>query len=197
MKPIQIYKKLLKKFGKQYWWPAASENPQFEIIIGAILTQQTAWKNVEKAIANLRERKLLEPKKLADANLKTIEKLVKPTGFYKQKARRIWKIAKYLQKNYKGNLDRFFSRHMGEIREELLSLDGVGNETADSILLYAGGKLVFPIDSYTVRLCKSLKIAEGNYEKLRGFFENSLPKDLEVYKELHALIVEWGKTREK
>jgi endonuclease-3 related protein len=197
MKPIQIYRKLLRKFGKQYWWPAASQNPKFEIIVGAVLTQQTAWKNVEKAIANLRERELLEPKKLAAANLKTVEKLVKPTSFYKQKARRIWKIAKYLQKNYKGDFNTFFRRQTKDIRKELLSLEGVGNETADSILLYAGGKLVFPIDNYTVRLCKSLKIAEGNYEKLRGFFENSLPKDLEVYKELHALIVEWGKTREK
>jgi endonuclease-3 related protein len=197
MKPIQIYRKLLRKFGRQYWWPTASKNPKFEIIVGAILTQQTAWKNVERAIANLRERELLEPKKLAAANLKTIEKLVRPTGFYKQKARRIWKIARYLQKSCKGDLDTFFNRHSEEIRKELLYLEGVGNETADSILLYAGGKLIFPIDNYTVRLCKKLRIAKGNYNELQNFFQMNLPKDLEVYKELHALIVEWGKTREK
>jgi len=197
MRLIQIYKKLLKKFGKQDWWPAASDNPRFEIIIGAILTQQTTWKNVEKAIANLREKKLLEPKRLANADLKTIEKLVRHTGFYRQKARRIWNIAKYLQKNYKGGLDLFFNRPTKEIREDLLLLDGIGDETADSILLYAGNKLIFPIDNYTVRLCKELKIAEGSYKKLQSFFHNNLPKDLEIYKEFHALIVESGKAYRK
>ena len=187
----EIYQNLLKHFGKQYWWPAET---RFEVIIGAILTQQTTWKNVELAIKNLKDRGLLDPHSLATAPLNHIEALIRHTGFYRQKARRIINFSQYLVAKYDRSLDKFFNRPKEQIRRELLSLEGIGLETADSILLYAADKLSFPIDAYTIRLCERLGMKELQYEKLREFFENSLPRDLEVYKEFHALIDKLGKT---
>ena len=189
MDAIKIYDKLLKHFGKQYWWPA--ETP-FEVIVGAILTQQTTWRNVEKAIDNLKNNNLMTPGAIANAPLETIEKAIYPSGFYKQKALRIKKISEYLSNNYNGNLDEFFSRDTMDVRKELLELDGVGFETADSILLYAGNKEIFVIDAYTRRMCKCKNIG-GDYETLRCLFEENLPIDVEIYKEYHALIVELWK----
>lgn len=189
MNPLKIYYKLLNHFGKQGWWPA--ETP-FEVIIGAVLTQQTSWRNVEKAIDKLKNNNLMTPEAIANADIKTLEKTVYSSGFYKQKALRIKKISEYLVKNYNGNLNDFFSRDAIKIRNELLKLSGVGFETADSILLYAGNKEIFVVDAYTKRLCKCHSI-DGNYEKLRHFFEHDLPRDREIYKEFHALIVELGK----
>jgi len=185
----KIYNKLLNHFGKQDWWPA--ETP-FEVIVGAILTQQTQWSNVEKAIENLKNNNLMTPAAIANADIETLEKAVYPSGFYKQKALRIKKISEYLLNNYNGNLDNFFSGDTKDIRKELLKLDGIGLETADSILLYSGNKKIFVIDAYTKRMCKCCGV-NGNYEALRYFFENHLPRDVEIYKEYHALIVELGK----
>ena len=188
---IQVYLKLLERFGKQYWWPAET---RFEVIIGAFLTQQTTWKNVELAIKNLKAEELLDPHSLATAPLKHVEALIRNTGFYRQKARRIVNFSKYLVTKYDGSLDKIFTKSTEQLRRELLSLEGIGPETADSILLYAADRLTFPIDAYTIRLCKRLEIKDLKYEDLRIFFENSLPKDLEVYKEFHALIDKLGKT---
>jgi len=182
---------LLKHFGKQYWWPAET---RFEVIIGAILTQQTTWKNVESAIENLKNGELLEPHSLATALLNNVETLIRHTGFYRQKARRIINFSQYLVTKYKGSLDRFFNGPQEQIRRELLSLEGIGPETADSILLYAGNRLTFPIDAYTTRLCERLGIKELDYETLREFFESNLPRDSQIYKEFHALIDKLGKT---
>ena len=187
----EIYQKLLKHFGKQYWWPAET---RFEVIIGAILTQQTTWKNVESAIENLKDKGLLESHSLATAPLNHVEILIRHTGFYRQKARRIVNFSKFLVTKYNGSLDKFFNRPMEQIQRELLSLEGIGHETADSILLYAANRLAFPIDAYTIRLCKRLGIKELKYETLREFFESNLPSDLEIYKEFHALIDKLGKT---
>jgi len=187
----QIYRKLLKHLGKQYWWPAET---RFEVIIGAILTQQTTWKNVEIAIENLKDKGLLDPISLATAPLDHVEALIRHTGFYRQKARRIINFSKYLVTKYDGSLDKFFSGPQKQIRRELLSLKGIGQETADSILLYAADRLTFPIDAYTKRLCERLGIKELKYETLRKFFESNLPRDLETYKEFHALIDKLGKT---
>lgn len=187
----KIYQKLLKHYGKQYWWPAET---RFEIIIGAILTQQTTWKNVELAIRNLKDAGLLGSHSLAKAPSNNVEALIRHTGFYRQKARRIINFAQYLVDKYDGSLDKFFNGPEDQIRRELLLLEGVGPETADSILLYAADRLSFPIDAYTIRLCERLGIKELQYEKLREFFENSLPRDLETYKEFHALIDKLGKT---
>ncbi|PKP53213.1 MAG: endonuclease [Candidatus Altiarchaeales archaeon HGW-Altiarchaeales-3] len=190
MDPEKIYYKLLKHFGKQNWWPAKT---RFEVIIGAILTQQTTWKNVEKAICNLKKLKLITPVRIAKADIAALEKAVYSTGFYKQKASRLKKFSEYLIENYNGNLDKFFSRNTKSIRTELLKLDGIGFETADSILLYAGGKEIFVIDAYTKRMCKCHGISNDNYENLRCFFEDNLERDVEIYKEYHAMIVELGK----
>ena len=191
MKPLHIYKKLLKHFGKQYWWPAET---RFEVIIGAFLTQQTNWKNAKIAIKNLKDKKLLNPNSLSTAPPSHVEALIRQSGFYRQKTRRIIKFSQYLITNHDGSLDKFFSGPKEQIRRELLSLEGIGPETADSILLYAADKLSFPIDAYTVRLYERLGIKELQYRKLKEFFESSLPKDLETYKELHALIDMLGKT---
>ena len=187
---IQIYQKLLNHFGKQHWWPAET---RFEVIVGAILTQQTNWRSVERAIENLKYRGLLNLHSLATASLNQIEASLRYLNFFRQKARRINNFSKYLVEKY-GFLDKFFGKPTEEIREELLSLKGIGPETADSILLYAADRLIFPIDAYTIRLCKRLGVKDLKYGDLRRFFENSLPKDLEVYKEFHALIDKLGKT---
>jgi endonuclease-3 related protein len=126
------------------------------------------------------------------ASTDQIEASIKNLNFFRQKARRIKEFSKHIEKY--GSLDEFLSRPTEEIREELLSLRGIGPETADSILLYAADKLVFPIDAYTIRLCRRLGIKELKYEKLRRFFEANLPRELEVYKEFHALIDKVGKT---
>ncbi len=188
---VQIYQKLLKHFGKQYWWPAET---RFEVIIGAILTQQTTWKNVELAIENLKDEGLLDPHSLASAPLNHVEALIRHTGFYRQKARRIINFSRHLVTKYAGFLDKFFIGPHEQIRRELLSLEGIGPETADSLLLYAADILTFPIDAYTIRLCKRLGAKDLKYEDLRKVFENNLPRDLEVYKEFHALIDKLGKT---
>lgn len=191
IKLIEIYESLLTYFGKRYWWPAET---RFEVIVGAILTQNTAWKNVEKAILNLKKNKMMDNKKIANMSIKKLEKLIQPSGFYKQKAKRLKKFCVYLEKNYESDLDSFFNRNTAEIRNELLSLSGIGNETADSILLYAGDKKKFVIDAYTMRMCGRLGIFNGkDYNEYQKFFESNLPKNLELYKEFHALIVELGK----
>ena len=186
-----IYQKLLKHFGRQYWWPAET---RFEVIIGAILTQQTTWKNVELAIDNLKDKGLLDPHLLATAPLNHVEALIRHTGFYRQKARRIINFSKYLVTKYDGSLEDFFDKPTEQLRRELLSLEGIGLETADSILLYAADRLTFPIDAYTVRICERLGIKGRRYEALRKYFESNLPHDLEIYKEFHALIDKLGKT---
>jgi len=191
MNPLHIYKKLLKHFGKQYWWPAETI---FEVIIGAFLTQQTNWKNVELSIKNLKNKGILEAHLLATTPLSQVETLIRQSGFYKQKVRRITNFSQYLVTKYDGSLAKLFNGPQKQIRQELLSLEGIGPETADSILLYAADRLRFPIDAYTIRLCKRLGIKELQYDKLREFFESNLPRDLETYKELHALIDMLGKT---
>jgi endonuclease-3 related protein len=194
MNLVRIYQELSGCFGKQKWWPTQSKNPEFEIIIGAILTQQTKWSNVEKAIINLKMKNLLNPRNLINSRLNEIESLIKMTGFYRQKAGRIKYFSEYLVKNYNGSLDNFFNKSTEEIRKELLSLNGIGKETADSILLYAAKKLIFPVDAYTKRMCKRLGFKESEYEEIRMLFENSLPRNLEIYNEMHALIVKLGKS---
>jgi endonuclease-3 related protein len=191
-KLMNIYKKLLRHFGPQHWWPAET---RFEVIVGAILTQNTAWKNVEKAIKNLKKEKMLNCKKIANMNIRKLEKMIQASGFYRQKAERLKKFCKYLDKNYDSDLNKFFDRNTDEIRNELLSLNGIGNETADSILLYAGEKLKFVIDAYTLRMCERTGITETKtYGELQSFFEKNLPENIELYKEFHALIVELGKS---
>jgi endonuclease-3 related protein len=179
-----IYNKLLNRLGHQQWWPA---DTPFEVVIGAILTQQTKWENVERAIQNLKERGLLEPGPLSKAGIPELEMLVRCTGFYRQKANRLKNISAFFSWN-----PDLFEKQSNELRNILLSLNGIGEETADSIVLYAADKPSFVIDAYTKRICKCLGI-EGDYGKLQSVFEQSIPRDVPLYKEFHALIVEYGK----
>ena len=205
--PQILYQTLLENFGKQNWWPIDksyheknNSDPRFETIIGAILTQNTAWLNVEKALDNLKSENLMDIKKISDINIKLLQKMIKPSGFFNQKAKRLKNIASYLHKNYQDDLDCFFSRNLYEIREELLSLYGIGPETADSILLYAGGMPIFVVDSYTKRICKRLPLDTNiSYDEIQEYFERNIRKDhskkeiAQIYNELHALIVRLAK----
>jgi endonuclease-3 related protein len=184
MEPMHIYMALLERFGKQGWWPASS---RFEVVVGAILTQNTNWRNVEKAVANLRKAGILNQRKISRAKKRRIEALIRPSGFYRQKAGRLKSIARwFISADLKMSTER--------LREELLAIKGVGKETADSIILYAFNKPVFVIDAYTRRMCDRHGLVKGDdYEDYRSFFEKNLPKDVELYKEFHALIVELGK----
>src|SRR5688572_9196051 len=145
----EYYQTLMRAHGPQNWWPARS---RFEIIVGAFLTQNTAWVNVEQAMANLRAARALSPAAIGDMPLRKLHVLVRPSGYHRQKALRLKQFVRFLDKRYGGSLKRMFARPTEELRAELLSLNGVGPETADSILLYAGGHEVFPVDAYTRRI---------------------------------------------
>lgn len=180
---LGLYSGLKTRYGKQSWWPAES---RFEVVAGALLTQNTSWKNVEKAIANLKEAEALSPEKIILMRPAKLESLIRPSGFYRQKAGRLKLLAeKYLEIEKRGPPPS---------RGELLAVDGVGKETADSILLYAYGLPHFVIDAYTRRFCAHHRLPAGKgYDDYKRFFESSLPRSVPLYKEYHALIVEWGK----
>jgi len=188
--PLKIYQKLLKHFGKQKWWPATTK---FEVIIGTILTQRTNWKNVDKAIQRLKEAKKLNILSLATEEKRYIEDLIHPSGFYKQKTERLILLSRYILENYEGGLHSFFRKSIKEMRRELLSLKGIGPETADSILLYSAEKLILPIDAYTLRIFTRIRGNVDNYSQMQRYLMDELPEEIEVYKEFHALIVKLGK----
>ncbi|MEO0106396.1 MAG: endonuclease III domain-containing protein [candidate division WOR-3 bacterium] len=188
---MDIYEHLFNTFGAQHWWPG--ESP-FEIMIGAILTQNTNWQNVEKAINNIKKADLLHPHKLL-ANKDKIPKLIKPSGFYKLKSKRLIAFLKYFVERYGGDVKNFSQKETDYLRDELLSISGIGPETADSILLYALNRPVFVVDAYTRRILSRHKLINENwdYEQIRKFFENNLPADTQLYNEYHALLVRLGK----
>ena len=204
---LLIYKKLYSKYSPQGWWPLTikgykskhhvgrpkKDKHRFEIIIGAILTQNTNWKNVEKAIYNLSKNDLIDIKKISKVNQKKLGELIRPAGYYNQKAERLKIIANYILKNYKGNISSFFKKDMKELREELLKIKGIGPETADSIVLYAAEKPVFVIDAYTKRIFERLGFKGNDYDEWQRLFMDSLKKDVNTFKEYHALLVELGK----
>jgi len=182
---LSLYTRLLSEYGPQHWWPADS---QYEVVVGALLTQNTNWRNVEKAIANLKDAGVLSPEAILKTRNPELEALIRPSGFYRQKAERLKLLtAKYAE---------ILGRDSPPTREELLEVKGVGKETADSILLYAFGLPYFVIDAYTRRFCAHHRLFEGKeYDDYRSFFESSLPRSVPLYREYHALIVEWGKDR--
>ena len=185
-KLLQIYNELLKQFGPQHWWPADSA---YEVVVGAILTQNTNWKNVEKVINSLKKENKLNEKAILEITISELENLIRSSGFYKQKAERL-KLAtkKWFELKDKNDLS------IDVLRKELLSVKGIGKETADSIILYAFEKPIFVIDAYTRRFCKKyFNFESKNYDEYRTFFEDNLSQDLELFKEYHALIVEWAK----
>jgi endonuclease III related protein len=169
----RYYQTLYRAWGLQHWWPAET---QFEVIVGAYLTQNTAWTNVEKALANLRAAEALSIGGIREIRLAKLERLVRPSGYFRQKAKRLKAFVTFLDKNYGGSLDTLFSQPTDTLREKLLELNGVGPETADSILLYAGNHPVFVVDAYTRRILDRHKILpeKTNYEEIRGLFEHAL-----------------------
>lgn len=189
---LDIYDRLFKSFGKQYWWPGDTD---FEIVIGAILTQNTNWTNVEKAIKNLKEAKVFTPGKLHEIDIKRLAELIRPSGYFNVKARRLKNFIEWLFLKYNGSLPNMFKQDYVALREELLSVNGIGRETADSILLYAARKPTFVIDAYTKRvLVRHELIPEDyEYEEMKAFFEENLPEDVSLYNEYHALLVRVGK----
>jgi endonuclease-3 related protein len=174
------------------WWPA--ETP-FEVMVGAILTQNTAWTNVEKAIAGLKARDLMRPERLAALDPAELAALIRPAGYFNVKARRLRALLDYFLKGYGGDVRRMRREETGRLREGLLSVNGVGPETADSVLLYALGRPVFVIDAYTRRVFHRLgpTAADASYDDLQRMFGAALPRDAGLYNEYHALIVALGK----
>ena len=194
MEIMELYVELRKKLGRQEWWPTKSNNEKEEILIGAILTQQTKWENVEKAIDNLMRNDLLSLSGIANASTKRLEELIKPCGFSKLKAKRLKQVAKLILKQY-SSLEELLKLPLDSARKTLLALPGIGYETCDAVLLYAGNKPIFVVDRYTHRIFVRLGLWRGryNYERLRKFVEAKLPKKLAIYKEFHALIDEFAK----
>lgn len=168
-----FYRQLFRLWGRQHWWPAQS---RFEVIIGAYLTQNTAWTNVERALANLRRARLLHLNGVRAVPVAELEQLIRPAGYFRQKAARLKTFVNFLDTHYAGSLDRMFARSTAELRQELLALHGIGPETADSILLYAGGHPVFVVDAYTRRLLERHRLLPHNapYEEIRLLFEQAL-----------------------
>ncbi|HEY4715867.1 MAG TPA: endonuclease III domain-containing protein [bacterium] len=188
----KTYKKLFTAFGPQHWWPG---DTPFEVIVGAILTQNTAWTNVEKAIHNLKKAKLLTPGKLHDLSQDEIAKYIRPAGYFNIKAKRLKHFLNYLFDNYGGNLKKMFKKRTDALRRELLSVNGIGPETADSILLYAGNHPVFVVDAYTKRIFSRHQVvkADAEYHDIQELFMKNLPHDVKMFNEYHALIVKAGK----
>lgn len=192
IKLYNIYNILYKLYGPRDWWPA---NSPFEVIVGAILTQNTSWKNAEKAIANLKANSRLSPAKLYKISKYKLATLIKPCGYYNIKATRLKHFIEYLIENYKGSLNKFFSYSTPDIRRKLLAIKGIGPETADSILLYAANRPVFVVDAYTKRILERQGLIKPNavYEQIQELFEDNLPKSSKLFNEYHALIVQHGK----
>jgi len=190
---VDIYTALLDHFGPQQWWPG--ETP-FEVMVGAVLTQNTNWTNVSRAIANLQEENLLSLAALANLPEAVLAEKIRPSGYYNLKARRLKNLLALISREEPaGDLDRFFSRETLILREKLLSVKGIGPETADSILLYAAQKPVFVVDAYTYRMLTrhGLIGEETDYAEMQDLFMGNLPADVKLYNEFHALIVRLGK----
>jgi endonuclease-3 related protein len=188
----EYYNSLFCTLGPQHWWPGKS---RFEVIVGTILTQSTAWRNVERAISNLRTEKMLTPGALERVTFERLARLLRPSGYFRQKARKLKAFAEFLRKDFQGSLARMFRTPTAELRRRLLDVHGIGPETADSILLYAGGHPVFVVDAYTKRiLVRHSWVGEkSGYEEMREFFENNFDRDAAQFNEFHALIVQTGK----
>jgi endonuclease-3 related protein len=191
-KLMYMFDLMLDHFGPQHWWPGETE---LEIMVGAILTQNTNWNNVERAIYKLKKDNLLSMKALHSISQEELAKKIRPAGYYNIKAGRLKNLIKSLTERYEGNIDNFLNEETLELREFLLSVKGVGPETADSIILYAANRPLFVIDAYTYRILNRHNMVDDSmtYDELQGLFMDNLPEDYELYNEFHALIVRTGK----
>lgn len=202
----KVYDKLLKEYGKQGWWPVTpagklkpeysggpvNQKQQLEVMLGAILTQNTAWKNVEKALINLNRAKLIDADKLGKMPAKRLSELIRPSGYFNQKAKKLKALAAFLKEN---PLDKLEKMQTAKLRRLLLEVKGIGPETADSMILYAFNKASFVVDAYTKRIFSRLGALDKNakYGEIQELFHQNLTKRRQLYNEYHALIVEHGK----
>ena len=186
---IQVFELLYAAYGPLHWWPA--EAP-FEVCVGAILTQNTAWTNVEKAIAALKDAGIMSPESVRGCPTEQLAALIRPAGYFNVKSCRLKEFANWLFQRHDGSLERMFSGDWHHLRPELLNVRGIGPETADSILLYAGSKPTFVVDAYTRRLFHRLGWlpADAGYDRTRLFFMEQLPAEVQLFNEYHAQIVE-------
>ena len=188
----EVYERLFRRFGAQGWWPADDD---FEMVVGAILTQSTAWANVEKAIANLRAGDLLSADGIASSTEAELSEAVRPSGYFRQKALKLDALVAHLLRHHGGELDSLFHVKLPALREELLGIWGIGPETADSIVLYGARQPVFVVDAYTRRIFSRLGLVDPNssYDQLQRLFMDHLEPSVPVFQEYHALIVALGK----
>jgi len=191
-KLLEIYDILFDFFGPQGWWPG--ETP-FEIMVGAVLTQNTSWTNVSKAIDNLKQQDLLSFEKLHGLSPGVLAEKIKPAGYFNLKATRLKNLLDFIAREFNGSLAEMFSLEKHALREQILTVKGIGPETADSILLYAGSKSFFVVDAYTHRIFSRHGIIgeEEGYYEIQEYFMLSLPEDVGLFNEYHALIVRLGK----
>jgi endonuclease III related protein len=182
---MSMYRALFERFGPRHWWPA---NSPFEVCVGAILTQNTSWKNVAKAIENLKTADRLDPIKIYGTNHEELSQLIKPAGYFNVKAIRLRNFVNLLVEKHDGDLDSLFSAPMAKLREELLSVKGIGKETADSIILYAANKPIFVVDAYTKRVLyrHGLVSENADYDSMQSMFEANLPLDVDLFNDFHA-----------
>ena len=188
----RIYNRLVEAYGPQHWWP---EGSVLEVMVGAVLTQNTNWQGVEKAIANLNKNGLLSLDKLHHRPIEELAEFIKPAGYFNLKARRLKNLIGMVAEAYGGDLNAMGQMETAQLRQELLSVNGVGPETADSILLYAFHRPIFVVDTYTYRVTSrhGLIEEEVNYQALQDLFMHHLPLDVEMFNEYHALLVRVGK----
>ncbi|MFQ5839119.1 MAG: endonuclease III domain-containing protein [Candidatus Methylomirabilales bacterium] len=190
---MQLYHLMFHHFGPRGWWPGRGP---FEVIVGAILTQNTAWRNVAKAISNLRATRVLSPARLRALPRERLEEQIRPAGYFRVKAKRLRHFLTWLENRHGGNVTRMFRQDSAGLRRELLAISGIGPETADSILLYAGGHAWFVVDAYTKRILirHGLLQPDATYAETQTLFMGHLPQDVQLYNEYHALLVAVGKT---
>lgn len=188
----RVYELLYGRYGPQGWWPGED---RFEIIVGAILTQNTSWTNAEKALRNLKMAGVLIPKRIRELSQNDLAILIKPSGYFNSKARKLKSFAQFLDEFHCDSLDRLFSQEPHSLRWDLLSVYGIGEETADDILLYAAGLPRFVIDSYTMRILSRLRVISGKnkYGSVQALVETNLKSDVKLFNEYHALLDRHGK----
>lgn len=187
-----MYTRLFAAYGPQRWWPA--ESP-FEVVLGAVLTQNTRWENVRMALDNVRAAGALSPDVLACLDDTEMQAVIRPAGFFRQKSATLQRILRVLVDEYCGEVDTFLAGETAAVRERLLDIKGIGPETADSILLYAGNHPIFVIDAYTRRICSRMGVCrpDAGYAELQHMFMQVLPDDVQMFNEYHALLVELAK----
>jgi endonuclease III related protein len=188
----EAFERLLQAYGPQHWWPG--ESP-FDVIVGAVLVQNTSWKNVERAIANLREAGVMSPRALYELPPQELAELIRPAGYFQVKTKRLRNLLRFIVEEHDGSLEMMFQTSLATLREQLLSIHGIGPETADAILLYAGGQPTFVVDTYAHRVLARHGWIDyaATYDEIKDFFESSLPRDARLYNEYHALLVRVGK----